>query len=421
MGTSANMFGAELRARRLAAGVSLAELARRVHYSKGHLSRVETGHKPPGADLARRCDAALGARGELAGLAGPAPEVEAVPVGGLGEVWLLGLGGDSWFAPVSGREAEPPGAAGVFGARLPAVAARPEPTAEVFEAMFAQHRRLGLVAGPATVLPAVIAHTHTLRELARTTGGAPGRRLTLLAARYAEYAGWMSQEAGDDRMALWWTRTAVELAGHAGGVELAAHGLVRQALVALYRDDAVRTVELARRAQADPAASARTLGLAALREAQGHALAGAETDCRHALDRARPLLRGTDDANGLSLGPAATTGLPEIVTGWCLHDLGRPAEAATVLDEALAAIPPGSHRSRARFGARRALAHAAAGEVEHACDLAAEVLDTAAVVDSATIRQDLRRLGRTLARWHSHPPVRALQPRLTKALHTPIP
>ncbi|NBH03695.1 helix-turn-helix transcriptional regulator, partial [Amycolatopsis sp. SID8362] len=36
-------FGAELRRLRHAAGLSLTELADRVHYSKGYLSKVETG------------------------------------------------------------------------------------------------------------------------------------------------------------------------------------------------------------------------------------------------------------------------------------------------------------------------------------------------------------------------------------------
>ncbi|MPY63460.1 nSTAND1 domain-containing NTPase [Streptomyces spongiae] len=58
-------FGAELRRLRNQAGVSLAALSDRVHYSKGYLSKIETGDKPPNADLARRCDNALDAGGAL--------------------------------------------------------------------------------------------------------------------------------------------------------------------------------------------------------------------------------------------------------------------------------------------------------------------------------------------------------------------
>ncbi|MFD8979486.1 helix-turn-helix domain-containing protein [Streptomyces sp. NPDC059564] len=59
-------FGNDLRARRLAEGLSLSELSKVVHYSKGHLSRIETGRKQASEDLARRCDDALRAQGRLA-------------------------------------------------------------------------------------------------------------------------------------------------------------------------------------------------------------------------------------------------------------------------------------------------------------------------------------------------------------------
>ncbi|KFU75948.1 NB-ARC domain-containing protein [Amycolatopsis lurida] len=58
-------FGAELRRRRKAAGLSLTELAARTHYSKGYLSKVETGLSAPNAALAALCETELGAEGEL--------------------------------------------------------------------------------------------------------------------------------------------------------------------------------------------------------------------------------------------------------------------------------------------------------------------------------------------------------------------
>ncbi|MGK5628749.1 nSTAND1 domain-containing NTPase, partial [Streptomyces sp. URMC 123] len=59
------LFGPELRRLRRERGVSLAGLARLVHYSKGYLSKIENGEKPPTADVARRCDDALAADGAL--------------------------------------------------------------------------------------------------------------------------------------------------------------------------------------------------------------------------------------------------------------------------------------------------------------------------------------------------------------------
>ncbi|MEU6775056.1 helix-turn-helix domain-containing protein [Streptomyces sp. NPDC046759] len=58
-------FPAQLRRRRQQRGLSLADLARQTHYSKGYLSKIETGAKRATVDVARRCDQILGANGEL--------------------------------------------------------------------------------------------------------------------------------------------------------------------------------------------------------------------------------------------------------------------------------------------------------------------------------------------------------------------
>ncbi|MFD8944360.1 helix-turn-helix domain-containing protein, partial [Streptomyces californicus] len=67
-------FGPELRRLRLEAGLSLKALSTALAYDKGHLSKVERGGRSPSPDLARRCDAFLGAGGELQRLViGPEP------------------------------------------------------------------------------------------------------------------------------------------------------------------------------------------------------------------------------------------------------------------------------------------------------------------------------------------------------------
>ncbi|HWC82116.1 MAG TPA: tetratricopeptide repeat protein [Pseudonocardiaceae bacterium] len=58
-------FGAELRRLRTTAGMSLSELANRIHYSKGYLSKVETGTAQPNQTLASLCDDVLESEGVL--------------------------------------------------------------------------------------------------------------------------------------------------------------------------------------------------------------------------------------------------------------------------------------------------------------------------------------------------------------------
>jgi transcriptional regulator with XRE-family HTH domain len=58
-------FGSRLREYREHRGWSLADLARATHYSRSYLSNIENGRKTPTGDLARLCDEALRAKGEL--------------------------------------------------------------------------------------------------------------------------------------------------------------------------------------------------------------------------------------------------------------------------------------------------------------------------------------------------------------------
>jgi transcriptional regulator with XRE-family HTH domain len=62
-------LGASMRRLRQSAKLSLAEMSRRVNYSRGYLSKVETGRAPGSVSLADQYDLALGADGALGRLA----------------------------------------------------------------------------------------------------------------------------------------------------------------------------------------------------------------------------------------------------------------------------------------------------------------------------------------------------------------
>src|SRR5581483_9483681 len=114
-----------------------------------------------------------------------------------------------------------------------------------------------------------------------------------LAARYAEYTGWMAQESGSEKSALWWTQRAVQMASAAGDNDLVGYAAVREALITLYGERSRDTVELAQRAQQQ--LPPRLRSLASQREAQGHALAGDYDACMRSLDRARIFASRNDD------------------------------------------------------------------------------------------------------------------------------
>ncbi|MFH8871395.1 helix-turn-helix domain-containing protein [Streptomyces griseus] len=408
---SANLrFGPELRRLRLEAGLSLTEFSVALTYDKGHLSKVERGERSASPDLARRCDAFLGANGVLQSLvirpesdpgtaessAPPSPWAvgrRAVLAAGTGSLIDLGL--------------KP-------GGQVSSVA---DPLLASFRTQFDQLRQLGQSTDPKVLLPLLETQTRTVTGLAADTSSTARIPALLLASRFAEFTGWMAQEAGNSGAALGWTDEAAALARAGGDPHLGSYALVRRALVTLYDGDAVTTIALARRAQND-GLPPRIRGLAAQREAQGHALIGDERACLRSLDRARELLAG-DDADrsaGPVIGTTHVSDPAAMTTGWCLHDLGRPKAAAEALDRECRRVPTHALRTRTRYGFRRSLAHAASGEVEHACAIADELLRAMPAAPSATVNSDVRRLSQELSRFRSSRAVRDLQPALARVL-----
>jgi transcriptional regulator with XRE-family HTH domain len=157
------VFGAELRRLRTAAGLSLAQLAREVHYSKGYLSKIETGVRLPAPDLARRCDEAVLAGGALLALV-PSRRQPRQPT----ETWDFGVA--ELAAP------QPP-------AGLRAAAEPPLPVRAAFRPLVDQVLR---AAGPAAVL-------RSFRGLAHRTR----TDLLLRAARLGDYARLLAEESND--------------------------------------------------------------------------------------------------------------------------------------------------------------------------------------------------------------------------------
>ncbi|MFM9367653.1 helix-turn-helix domain-containing protein [Streptomyces sp. Da 82-17] len=419
------VFGAELRRLRTAAGLTLTQFAASVHYSKGQISKLETGQKQPTPEFARLCDGALGADGSLASLVpppGPRALHDPYEAPGAAMRGIPSAEPSKSRAPTR-RQVMAAGAAGTLGVAgmtsgvAEASGGMGDGLLETSRILFDQHRRLGQLSPPGVVVPVLTEQAQALRRLAEHCGERTGAGLLNLSARYAELAGWMAQEAGDDAAAVRFTEHAVQVAGAAGDGDLAAYALVRRALISYYRADAKETITLAEGVD-NRRLPPRIRGLAAQHLAQGHALLGDHDACMRHLDTSRALLEQDRPDPGVPvLGSTNLRDPVTMITGWCLLDLGRPRRAADVLDAACAALPPHALRNQARYGVRRALAHAVGGEIDHACAIARPLLPAVRAVDSATIRLDLRRLARTLTRFRKHPAVVELSPDLTAALH----
>ncbi|GAA1308022.1 helix-turn-helix transcriptional regulator [Saccharothrix xinjiangensis] len=399
----ASAFGPELRRLRTAAGLSTHGLGRLIHFSKGHISKVENGLKSPSAQFVRAADAVLAAEGRLSALADTGERTRPGTV-------HRRAGSASPDPEFAVREDLTPAG--------PVEEAEVEYSLEAFGGLLRHLRDLGQTLDPSTAVAMVKPPFFALRALTAPLSGPLADEALTLAARFADFAGWMTQETGDDVSALRWVDISAALAREANDDDIIAHTHVRRANIALYQQDAHGTIAFAGLAQ-EVGRAPRVKGLAALREAQGHALAGSHEEFKACLDRAVALFAGGEPERphrSPPLGPTKIADPIALAEGWSLHDLGRSAEAVEVLEPLLAATPRTRARAWARTASRLALALAGLREVDRACDLTGDILTLPLVARSATIRSDLRQLSRTLNRWSSDPVVRRTVPRLSAAL-----
>lgn len=398
-------FGAELRRRRLAAGLSLLQLAEKVHYDKSFLSRVERGERAPTVGLARQCDLVLDAAGKLVAFlpadspghrgSGSAPALDAAwqPLGDV----LDGVGDRSSKLRTLAHD----------GVAL-----------DHFGSLLHELRSQGHRITPLLVYPALVLHANLLKEVYESAAGAVRMRLQRLLAHYYEYASWMAQELSRNDLAFRLIAMAEQF-GAAGGADyLVPYARIRRADIALYRGDGPEVVDLASGAVDHAAANYWVRVAADQRQAQGLAMLCERRACEAALARAdRRIVEECPGPNPVvALGSSATRAANELVRGWCYFDLGRPDEAAQALQQGLAGVPTHAVRARALYGTRLAIALATAGQVDKACACAVDVLGTSRRVDSAAVRHQLRTLHAVLNRWSTRSTVRELQGQLVLAL-----
>jgi transcriptional regulator with XRE-family HTH domain len=237
--------------------------------------------------------------------------------------------------------------------------------------------------GSQLVLPTVPRHLEVIEQLAASATGPARVELLDVGARWAEFAAWLYQDAGNDRLAAWWADRALGWAEEAGNRVMVAYVLARKANQAADRHDAGATIGLAQAAQREPL-PARVRGVALLQQAHGCALAGDEPGCFHALDVAAELAHG-DEGPGRYLTP----GYVEIERATCSLLLGRPDRAVIVLQRELASLPAVHRRDRGVYLARLAAAYTASGDRDASTRVATEARTIAEATGSRRILGEL--------------------------------
>ena len=220
--------------------------------------------------------------------------------------------------------------------------------------------------GPGGVLPAVHGQIQVIRQLRADRRGADRQALLTMQAQYAEFAGWLHQDARDFQAAGFWLDRALEWSHAAADREMATYVMARKSQLAGDMCDATSAIDLADAAGGMARKGSRLKATAATYGAHGYALAGQRTACLRAIDGAREMAGRLDDNPESPWATWLDGAYIDVQRGRCLSALGDHAKAATVFQQAIRDLPPAFRRDRGVYLAREALAHAGAREPEQA-------------------------------------------------------
>ncbi|MGI9098386.1 MAG: hypothetical protein ACR2H2_07820 [Solirubrobacteraceae bacterium] len=224
--------------------------------------------------------------------------------------------------------------------------------------------------------------------------------LLTVGALYAEFAGWLFDDAGQLAGGTAWSDRALGWAHAAGCADLVSYVLMRKAQQAMLTKQAGMVISLAQAARrVGPRAPARVLASAAQQEAHGHALAGDERAAMVALSRAYDMVTDSpppDDRIGLAAH--CNVGYLHAQRGSCMERLDRPRAAVEAFEEALSCWPSDYRRERGLYLARKSRALVSAGEACEAAATGRQALDIARATGSARTLDELRELDAALAR-----------------------
>ena len=265
--------------------------------------------------------------------------------------------------------------------------------------------------GPVEALPATLSVIAAIDLAARQVARATRRDLLTLAARGAEFTGWLYRDAGALDQATYWYDRAAEWAQEAHDPVMQGYILLRRSQLAYDSRDPVRVLSLAEAADGGPwrlpdcvqaeVVQQQALGLGML-GATGEEV---EEKLGHAWDL---LGRNRPDEDARRLGAVLTPDTLTLRTAACYTEAGQGKRAADLFEQVLATRKL-SLRDAGYFTARRAAALALADEPDTAATLALESAEIATGARSLRTRRVVAEVADALRPWSDRPMVRALR------------
>ncbi|MFG1697235.1 hypothetical protein [Nonomuraea sp. NPDC049309] len=273
--------------------------------------------------------------------------------------------------------------------------------------------------GPRHTIPAVREQIAVLEDLLIPARGNDRVEVLRLAARYAESAAWLYEDAGEVEPAELWTNRASTWAYEIGDDEMIAWTMFRGSQQAMGGRRAGDVLGLAASALRQSSHLPTPMRAAIVQQqAHGHALDGEARSCQRLLDHAHELASAVDDGGDARGGHGSfcTPAYVEVQRAHCWLELKKPQRAVAAYERALPALPPVYRRDRGMALAGLAAAYAGQGSVEQAAATAVQALDIARAAGSVRIIKVLTSVERSLSAHRRLPTVAAFRLALAEAV-----
>jgi tetratricopeptide (TPR) repeat protein len=249
--------------------------------------------------------------------------------------------------------------------------------------------------GPRQAMPAATSQIEAIQHVRRTLQGADLQELLKVQVQFADLLGWLHQDSGDFSTAQFWMDRALEWSHLAGDHDSVVFVLARKSQLAGDMSDPIEAVGIAEAALRLARKRSRMGAIAASYAAHGHALRGDRPACDRLYDHATSLLEQAEPDES-PWGMFFDVPYIAMQHARSLAILGAYREAAERFHAAMDDLQQGYHRDRGVYLAREALAHAGAGEAEHAARLGVQALAIGAETNSDRIFKELATLGDAL-------------------------
>jgi len=286
------VIGDQIKAARLAAGLSLRAVAAIAYVNPGYLSQIERGQRTPSEDVVSRLARAL-----------DIPDLSPVPV--------LATGG------TLNREA-----------------------VVALAASLAAQRRLEDAIGAAPLVAPTTTQLHLVTGMVANAHGALRSEILDVASQWAQFAGWLHIAVGNYGGAIRCLDRATDWALERGDLNMLSTTLNLRGYIAWKRGKPGAMLSLSQAAGRDRRVTPGLLAMATQQQARAHAILGDADATDRLLDRAAEHAQKADRTAEPPWTYFYSPAYLRLQRGRAYRLLGRRAEAAEELAAGLAALPP---------------------------------------------------------------------------------